>query len=264
VLGSTQRRERERDVCRHHSPAQIGAAAWYVGGRGRAEGRTEGGCGRKRGEATSETESDSGLWLIRGGLGSDVSDVLRYWEPTGVTRSGWLLPELWRVVAEYFTTPGLWHLCPLRCGVVCCSAKCAVLWVVVVAAGGVSSVPLSRRVNPTSLAVTPHGLLLATCYETMGVVAISPHNGQVQVVAGCGVVGDAKEGKRKEVRFNEPFGMALDWPSKSVYVVDRLNHCVRRVPLPKSVTAPKLGSGVLCFRPVYVSSLHLNGALDVV
>ncbi len=134
--------------------------------------------------------------------------------------------------------------------------RCTV--VVLVAAGGVSSVTLSRPVSLTSVAVTPHGLLLATCCDAMGVVAISPHNGQVQVVAGCGVAGDAKEGKRKEVRFNRPVAMALDWPMKVVYVADRLNHCVRRVPLPKYITEPKLqpGSGPRCLNP-----LHFSGFL---
>jgi len=68
-------------------------------------------------------------------------------------------------------------------------------------------------------------------------------NGRITTVAGCGKKGYSGDGgKATEATFNEPYGVVVD-PQSNLYIVDRLNACVRRVDGKSGIITTLAGTG---------------------
>jgi len=69
----------------------------------------------------------------------------------------------------------------------------------------------------------------------------------ITTVAGCGEAGYSGDGgPAARARFNEPYGIAVD-KTRSIYVADRHNHCVRRIDGASDIVTTFVGNGTSGF-----------------
>jgi DNA-binding beta-propeller fold protein YncE len=83
--------------------------------------------------------------------------------------------------------------------------------------------------NPFDLTFDAGGNLIFSDTFNHCIRRIEAGTGMISTVAGIGLRGfDGDGGAATAARFNEPYGVVSD-PAGSIYVADRLNHCVRRI-----------------------------------
>jgi hypothetical protein len=98
------------------------------------------------------------------------------------------------------------------------------LWIV----PELSTLRLSRPIEPIGIASTPCGLLLVTCVATTSLYSLDPSTGELKVVV------QAKHSSSREQEFSNPACITLAPNECCAYVTDRGDHSVHRVTLPKN------------------------------
>ena len=97
--------------------------------------------------------------------------------------------------------------------------------------------------SPFDLAIGPDGALYFSDTFNHCVRRVDRPSGRITTVAGCGEKGYSGDGGRaSKAKLNEPYGLALD-PDGNLFIVDRLNCCVRRVDAQSGVISTIAGTG---------------------
>ncbi len=89
-------------------------------------------------------------------------------------------------------------------------------------------------IDPCSIDTTTTGHLIVSCNATNSVYAIHSSTGRVQRIAGPGAVGEAglTDGRPSHSKFNDPAGVVVIENEGCIYVADKKNDRIRRIPLP--------------------------------
>jgi hypothetical protein len=148
--------------------------------------------------------------------------------PSGCVAQGWLLPELWKVVAEYLT-----QRCKCSMFFLCTSVRLVLTHVLPLSSGEVTCVPTSQpqTIDPMGIAMTSSGVLLISCWETHSLYAVHPATGECERIAGTQAKGDS-DGPGLYAAFHRPSGIVVLDALRVAVVCDQLNYSVRRVTLP--------------------------------
>ncbi len=157
---------------------------------------------------------------------SQVTNLL--FEKTGVLERGWLLSDLWRLVASYFSSMGNFFFLLFVC-------VCVVwFWRLITRAADLflrfswteqlAVIPLTISTTLTALYHTPSGYLLCTTLEPCTLQAIDPGSGVSRCLLNSGLA--------------SAISMAVSESERCAYVTDFLAHVIFRVTLPPYLFEP--------------------------
>jgi DNA-binding beta-propeller fold protein YncE len=97
--------------------------------------------------------------------------------------------------------------------------------------------------QPFDVAIGPDGSLYFSDTFNHCIRRVDSKSGRISTVAGCGKNGYSGDGgPATEAKLNEPYGVVLD-KHGNIFIVDRLNYCIRRVEAATGVIATIAGTG---------------------
>jgi sugar lactone lactonase YvrE len=97
--------------------------------------------------------------------------------------------------------------------------------------------------QPFDVAIGPDGAIYFSDTFNHCIRRVDAKSGEIATVAGCGQKGyDGDGGPAVKARLNEPYGVALD-DGGNIFIVDRLNFCVRKVSAKTGTITTIAGTG---------------------
>jgi DNA-binding beta-propeller fold protein YncE len=97
--------------------------------------------------------------------------------------------------------------------------------------------------QPFDLAIGPDGAIYFSDTFNHCIRRVDSTSGRISTVAGCGTKGYSGDGgPATAAKLNEPYGVALD-AIGNLFIVDRLNYCIRRVDSQTGYIATIAGTG---------------------
>jgi hypothetical protein len=162
----------------------------------------------------------------------------RYLQPSGVLSTDWLLPPLWRVVAEYCAQPGMKATpsksCIISHSVLTCTHR------IVLILGQLTTIWFDKAIQGTlcGIACTPSGVLVLTDPFGGRIYAVDPATGRWELLSGPSK-GEPTDGPALSAVFHSPSGIEVVASECCAYVCDSGNHCIRRITLPPEWFVPR-------------------------